>query len=362
MEDTGRQTFYQLLQLSPQGLWAAIHKTSGKERARLWAAMTVRALLVVGFAVAFIAGLMPVFGPENSSLLVGGFCMLLAIKFVPFGYRAKDSVLALALTLSLTVLGGMVAGLGMPLVALACNLVFLAAILVMVTRDPAMGNAGTYVFAYIFVSQTPVAGHALALRWALAGLVLVLCSAVLVHRHRHVGADVRLADVLAEVDPRDPRTLWQMRMAVGVAAVLFVGAALDVPRSVWMGYACMSVLLPYGADAQGGRAALRRGAKRGAGVAVGSGLYCVLTALLPPAAQGLLGTGAGICMGFSSRYFWNNVLICFGALALASATLGTAGSAVVRVGENALGIGLALVAASTWSRLAARLSEDGAAA
>lgn len=108
-----------------------------------------------------------------------------------------------------------------------------------------MGNAGTYVFAYVFVSQSPVAGHALAMRWALAGLLLVACGAVLLHRH--------------------------------------------------------------------GRLA------------------------------------AGVCMGFSSRYFWNNVLNCFGALLLASASFGAAGSAALRVGENLAGVAFALACAALWS-------------
>lgn len=362
MEGSASPTFYQLLQLSPQALWPAIHDASGRERGRLVAAMAVRSVLLVAFAVLFIAGLTPVFGAENSSLVVGGFCMLLGIRFVPFGYRAWDSVAALAVALALTVAGGMVSGLGVPALSFACNLLFLWAILVLVAQDPPMGNAGTYVFAYVFVSQSPVAGRALALRWALAALLLVLCGAVLLHRHRHDAADLPLRDVLARLSLSDPRTRWRLRLAVGVAAVLLAGDLLAVPRSVWMGYACMSVLLPYGPQAQGAHAALRRGAERAAGVVVGSALYWALSAVVPASAHGLFGPAAGVCMGFSSRYFWNNVLNCFGALLLASAVFGAAGSAALRVEENLAGIAFALACAALWSWVERRHPADGAAA
>ncbi len=349
MEGSATPTFCQLLQLSPQALWPAIHSASGRERGCLVAAMAVRSVLLVAFAVAFIGGLAPVFGAENSSLLVGGFCMLLGIKFVPFGYRARDSVAALAACLSLTVAGGMVAPLGIPALSLGCNLLFLWIILVLVAQDPPMGNAGTYVFAYVFVSQSPVAGHALAMRWALAGLLFVACGAVLLHRHGRAAADVSLRDAVLPLSLSSPHARWRARLAASVAAILFVGDLLGVPRSVWMGYACMSVLLPFDPERPTVGSTVRRGLERAGGVVVGSALYWVLSAAVPPAAHGLFGPAAGACMGFSSHYFWNNVLNRFGALLLASATFGVAGSAALRVGENLAGVAFALACAALWS-------------
>ena len=349
MAETSQPSFYQLLQLSPTALWAAIKQTQGTERTRLILAMTVRSLLLVAFAILFIGGLAPVFGAENSCLLVGGFCMLLGIKFVAFGYNVKDSVLALALVLALTVAGGQVTALGVPWLSFAANLVFLGIILLLVAQDPRMGNAGTYVFTYVFVSQTPVTGQALGQRWALAGVLLVLCSAVLLHKHWHANAGVRLGDVLRNASFKNPETRWRLRMAVAVAAVLLAGDLLQVPRSLWMGYACMSVLLPYDPEGSSAATTLHRGLQRAGGVLVGSALYWALAAIVPPQAHSLFGPIAGVCIGFSAHYFWNNVLNCFGALLLASALYGTAGSALLRIGDNLLGILFALVCALMWS-------------
>ena len=81
----------------------------------------------------------------------------------------------------------------------------------------------------------------------------------------------------------------------------------------------------------------------------GSALYWLLAAIVPPEAHNLFGPIAGLCIGFSAHYFWNNVLNCFGALLLASALYGAAGSALLRVGDNLLGILFALACALLWS-------------
>ncbi|UNP90775.1 hypothetical protein [Bifidobacterium pseudolongum] len=54
----------------------------------------------------FVGGLSAVFGPDNSGLAVAGFCILLGIKHVPYGYRATDSAIALAFVLAAMVWGG----------------------------------------------------------------------------------------------------------------------------------------------------------------------------------------------------------------------------------------------------------------
>lgn len=343
-----RLTFYQLLQLDAHGLWARIHAASdGREKARYAAAMAVRSVLLVAFAILFIGVLGGVFGQENSGLVVAGFCVLLGIKFVPYGYHIGDSLLALALTFALMVAGGVVALADSPALGLAANFAFVALILVMVANDPPMGNAGVYVFGYLFVSQTPVSGDALAARIVLAAVLVALCGAVLYHKHRAKFADVRLAHLFRDFSLDDEKCLWQLRLAAGVAGAIWIGGLLGLPRDVWVGYACMSVLLPYEED----RAGLRhRGAQRIGGVVVGSLLFNLFAAIVPPQAQVLFGPLAGICIGFSKKYFWNNVLNCFGALLLATSVYGLTGSVALRIVDNLVGVlfALAFVAILTF--------------
>lgn len=92
--------------MDAHGLWAKVKATTEpRTKARLIFAMSIRSILLVSFAVVFIGGLSAVFGPDNSGLAVAGFCILLGIKHVPYGYRATDSVIALAFVLAAMVCG-----------------------------------------------------------------------------------------------------------------------------------------------------------------------------------------------------------------------------------------------------------------
>lgn len=354
----GGPTFYQLLQLDARGLWGLIHCASDAGRkARLLGAMAVRSVLLVAFAILFIGALTSLFGQENSGLAVAGFCILLGIKHVPYGYRAADSVVALGVVYALMVLGGVVSLVGNSVLSIAANFAFSLVILVLVANEPPMGNAGLYMFGYLFVSQTPVEGPTLAGRVVLAAILWVTCSAVLVHKHHGKFSDVRLHHLIEGCSLRNATFAWQLRLAAGVAGVLFVGELLGIPRGVWVGYACMSVLLPYQEESG---SSLRRGAQRFAGVVIGSVLFAVFSLLVPAQLRFLFGPIAGICIGFSSKYVVNNVLNCFGALLLAEGVYGLAGSAALRVWDNLVGVLFAIAFTALFAFLADRLGESKA--
>ncbi len=399
---TNEPTFYQLLQFDARGLWAKIRTSqSPRDKRRYFLAMTVRSLLLVAFAVLFIGVLTAVFGNGNSGVVVAGFCILLGIKFVAYGYRIDDSLFALAVVFACMFVGGLVTLASSPalifianlllvavilvlvandppmgnagiyvfacmfvggLVTLAsspalifiANLLLVAVILVLVANDPPMGNAGIYVFSYLFISQTPVTGSALGARALLMLLLWVLCGAVLIHKHHAKFKDIRLAHLLQGVSLSSEKTQWQLRLATGVAGALLIGELLGIPRGVWVGYACMSVLLPYG---DSGESSAKRAATRLGGVAVGSLAFNAFAALMPEGLLPLLGPLAGICIGFSSKYFWNNVLNCFGALLLASAVYGLEGSVALRIYDNLVGVVFAVVFTALLAYLEGRVEK-----
>lgn len=334
-------TFYQLLQFDARGLWAKIRATDiPREKRRYFLAMAVRSLLLVAFAILFIGVLTAVFGNENSGVVVAGFCILLGIKFVSYGYRVDDSLFALAVVFACMLVGSLVTLAGSPALWFIANFLLVAVILVLVANDPPMGNAGIYVFGYLFVSQTPVTGTALGARALLMLLLWVMCGAVLIHKHHAKFRDIRLAHLLRAFSLASEKSRWQLRLALGVAGALLVGELLGIPRGVWVGYACMSVLLPYGDTDE---TPAKRAATRLGGVVVGSLAFNGFAALVPAGLLPLLGPLAGICMGFSSKYFWNNALNCFGALLLASGVYGLEGSVVLRIYDNLVGVVFAVV-------------------
>ncbi|RYQ10415.1 hypothetical protein PG2093B_0998 [Bifidobacterium pseudolongum subsp. globosum] len=353
-------SFYQLLQIDAHGLWAKVRTTTEpRKKTRLIFAMSVRSILLVSFAIVFIGGLSAVFDPENSGLAVAGFCILLGIKHVPYGYRAADSVIALGLVLAAMVCGGLAAQSWPPVPCLMVNLLLIALILVLVADDPRMGNAGIYVFGYLFVSQTPVEGTALASRCVLALLLWLACGAVLLHKHHGKFQDVRLHDMLAKFNASSAKGLWRIRLSAGVAVALLIGELAGLPRGVWVGYACMSVLLPFG---EAGASLPMRGLQRIGGVVVGSLLYAGFSLAVPPGSRILFGPIAGICMGFSTKYMVNNALNCFGALLLAESIYGVAGSVTLRIVDNMIGVLFAICCTVLFSLLERHVSPGEAPA
>lgn len=352
--------FYQLLQMDARGLWAHIHDApKTKEKARLICAMVMRSILLVAFAILSIGVLTQVFGQANSGLVVAGFCILLGIKHVPFGYRAADSVVALGIVLAAMVVGGIVSLLNMPVVSVLVNFVLATLILVLVANDPPMGNAGLYLFGYLFVSQTPVEGNDLIARCILAIALWVICGAVLIHKHGGKFSDVRLHDLVSDFSLKNPTSVWQLRLAVGIACVLLVGELAGIPRGVWLGYACMSVLLPY--ESERG-SSVKRGALRFSGVVIGSVLFSICSWLVPAQYHFLFGPLAGICIGFSSKYIVDSTLNCFGALLLAESIYGLAGSAALRIWDNFIGVIFAIAFTAIFSFMVNRSNKKTATA
>lgn len=77
--------FYQSLQLDPSVLKKKIAQCdTTREKTFYWAAIAIRSVLIVAFAVLFISLLSGLFGQENTSLAVALFCIMLGIRFVNF--------------------------------------------------------------------------------------------------------------------------------------------------------------------------------------------------------------------------------------------------------------------------------------
>ena len=97
-------------------------------------------------------------------------------------------------------------------------------------------------------------------------------------------------------------------MAVGISLAVLTGELLGLPRIMWVGFSCSSILTAYGSHP------VRRAAGRVGGVLGGSLLFCLLYQLCPPALHGGLGILSGLCLGLCASYGFCTVFNCLGAL------------------------------------------------
>lgn len=349
---------YQLLQLSPQVLKKKIkNATQFQEKRKFILAILLRSIFLVLFSIFYILLFSRLFGVENNSVAVGSLCMLLGIRFVSYGYKIKDSLLSLAIVLFLMFLGGIVSLLNSLWIVFIFNFLALLIILLLVANQPIMGNAGIYTFSYLFIAETPVENKLILTRFLSLIFVFLICGLILYFKHNNNDKEIHLVDVLRLNDIHNKKSIWQLRLALGVSLALFLGKLFHLSKVVWVGYACMSILLPYD-DCKYKKQLFVRVSSRVFAVIMGSILYGYVSSFICEKYTFIIGPIAGLLIGLSGTYFWNNVLNCFGALILASQMYGVKVSIYSRIENNIIGAIVAIIIFLIFKKLSDHLFKE----
>lgn len=345
-----KMKFYDALQMDPAILKRKIEACPTKqEKLYYWVAMATRSVLIVLFAIVFISGLSSVFGSDNTPFAVALFCIMLGIRFVNFEYCVGDSLLTLAVALTVLLLAPTAAAMLPPLFLIPLHFVCFFSLLYITTQRPEMGNGGLYSFAYIYLIGNPVAGEALIRRGLLAVTGYLICGAILFFKHRHQHKATRFHHVVQRFDLSNPACMWQLRMALGVSLVMTAGQVFGVERFMWMGFACASLLSEY---PYSGNTFLRFW-QRIIGAVAGSCLFFVLYSVTPESLHSLLGPLGGLCLGFCTDYKYKTAMNCLGALMLGAGIYGIQGAVILRVADTILGVTFGLIFAAIFHQLVA---------
>ena len=342
--------FYDALQMDPSILKQKISVCNTKrEKTYYWAAIAVRSILIVAFAIVFISLLSGIFGADNTPLAVALFCMMLGIRFVNFEYCIGDSLITLAAVLAILVLAPSAAAVLPSFLLLPLHFVAFFAVLYITTQRPEMGNGGLYSFAYIYLTGNPVVGEALIRRGLLALVGYFICGAILFAKHRKQHKTTRFSEVIRKFDLSNPLHLWQLRMALGVSLIMTVGQVFHVERFMWMGFACASLLSEYPYSQH----TAVRFRKRIVGAVAGSLAFFILYLVIPQSFRSLMGPFGGLCLGVCTDYQNKTAMNCFGALTLGTAIYGLQGAVILRVVDTILGVVFGMVFALIFHWLAA---------
>lgn len=344
-------SFYQSLQMDPSVLKKRIAQCETvREKTFYWAAIAIRSVLIVAFAIVFISLLSGLFGQENTPLAVAVFCIMLGIRFVNFEHCIRDSLITLAIALAILVFAPSLAGIAPPILVPFIHFVGFFTLLYITTQRPELGNGGLYSFAYVYLTGNPVYGVSLEKRALLALVGYAICGLILWAKHRHAHGDIRFHHLILKFDVKNPVILWQLRMAVGVSLILTAGQVFGVPRFMWMGFACASLLseYPYSSNT------LPRFWQRIIGVLVGSGLFLIVYQITPEVFHSLMGPLGGLCLGFCTDYRYKTAMNCFGALMLAAGIYGVQAAVFLRIIDTILGVCFGTVFALIFHKLIAK--------
>lgn len=344
-------SFYQSLQMDPSVLKKRIAQCETvREKTFYWTAIAIRSVLIVAFAIVFISLLSGLFGQENTPLAVAVFCIMLGIRFVNFEYCIRDSLITLAIALAILVFAPSLAGIAPPILVPFIHFVGFFTLLYITTQRPELGNGGLYSFAYVYLTGNPVYRVSLEKRVLLALVGYAICGLILWAKHRHAHGDIRFHHLILKFDVKNPVILWQLRMAVGVSLILTAGQVFGVPRFMWMGFACASLLseYPYSSNT------LPRFWQRIIGVLVGSGLFLIVYQITPEVFHSLMGPLGGLCLGFCTDYRYKTAMNCFGALMLAASIYGVQAAVFLRIIDTILGVCFGTVFALIFHKLIAK--------
>lgn len=351
-------TFYQMLQMGVADLKRRMKEAGSRgERARTAAALVVRDLLVVLFAVLYVSLFTALFGPVASAPAVATFVMLICLRFVAFGYAPWDNLKVLGVLFAVFATAPLLVSTASPAVRLLVNVVCLGTVMALAVDDPRMGTGGMYGFAYCFVTGSlygqPLSGDVLASWIGATALGFAVCAAVYWKNRFACVSEKRLADALRSRCLRSRETAYRLRVAVGVSLALFAGDVLGLPRLMWVGLVASSMLTPYGlrvVDRLGTRVLF---------VALGTGLFLLAYGLVPPEFQGLIAIAAGLGTGLCATYRWSQVFNTVGAMTLGVTCCGLEVASVARVGDNLVGAVFALLVSAAFAGLASLSSRKG---
>ncbi len=309
-----------------------------------------RAVIIFAFCVLFVSTLTHFFGEENQPLGVVLVVMVLTLRFVHFGYCITDTLINLAIMLAVFTFAP-----ALSLVAPAWSVFFIHIIamfilLLVACQKPQMGLGGLFGFSYCYLVGNAVTGELLVQRSEMALVGFIICGAIMVYEHRHKDRKVRFRHLLFSFDFKSAVSQWQVRMAVGVGFILALGQVLNIPRFMWMGFACSTMLARFPLS----KNTHERFIERIIGIVVGSVGFMILCLIFPNMSMDLIGMLGGIVLGYFARYTWKTIIICFGALSVAAPLYGVVGASIMRIVNNVFGAVFAMLYARFYDWLMVR--------
>lgn len=330
--------FYQLLQLDPLTLKKKIHDVDNKkEKLQLIACLFIRAILLVSFAIFWISSLNFIFGKDISSFSLILFCILLTLRFVPFGYRVGHSLVGLGIVFIILWLAPFISLIAYPFIQFILHFICLLLLFFITGKEPQMGNPGLYSFSYLYligtvhyISNTQVVHSFFTLLFSYG-----LFAIIFYHKHKFSNENISFIHIIKENRHINNKNIWYFYYAFGISLLLFLGTYLRIDRFMWSTFACSSLFSGYNTFKISERAK-----ERVIGIFGGSILSGLLLLLIPTNYLGILG---GICLGFCATYQNKTILNCIGAITSATLIFGLKTTVLLRITLNLLGVGYAFL-------------------
>ena len=326
-------SFYQAMQLGAINLKPLIKETEDKKlKQKYITAFVLKNILCLLFCIFVVSSFSNIFGNENSVVGVVTVLSLLTFRFSNLDFDAKQSAFTLFGIFCIFMVGPYLASISTPIVKFVINFISIMAIVILSCHNVVLSNQSILVLSYLLLYGYQVDNINIYIS-RVCGLALggIIVAGVFYIKQRKVKFENKLSDVIKDVNFNNDRTKWQLKLTLAICSALLIGDLLNLPRTMWIGFACMSIVQPY-KDRMDTRCK-----ERVPFAVVGCIMYCILYFILPKNFTSLIGMLGGIMVGFSATYKWQTVFNTFGGLNSAVPILGLEVAIIFRIVNNVFG-------------------------
>jgi len=329
----GLMNFYQLMQLGAANLKPLIKNEEDKKlKQKYMTAFVLKNILCLLFCMAVVVFFGAVFGNENSIVGVVTVVSLLAFRFSNLDFDVKQSAFTIFGIFCILMVGPYLASISTPIIKFVINFISIIAIVILACHNVKLSNQSILVLSYLLLCGYEISNinvyinRVLAL--ALGGIIVAIIFYI---RQRNVKFENKFSDIIKGFDFRNERTKWQLKFTLAICSSVLIGDLLNLPRTIWIGFACMSIVQP-----NKDRIDIRY-KERVPFAILGCIIYYILYIILPEEFKALIGIIGGLMLGFSATYKWQTIFNSFGALTSAAPILGLEIAIIFRIIENTFG-------------------------
>ncbi len=361
-------SFYQAMQLGANNLKPLIKDTEDKKlKKKYMTALVLKNILCLLFCMIVVTSFGKIFGNENSVVgvvtvialltyrlsnldfdvkqstftIFGIFCIfmvgpylasissvvgvvtviaLLTYRLSNLDFDVKQSTFTIFGIFCIFMVGPYLASISIPVLRFIINFVSIMAIVILSCYNVNLSNQSIFVLSYLLLYGYQINDVAVYVNRVFALLVGgTIVSVIFYIKQRNTKFENTFSDIIKGVNLNNERTKWQLKFTLGVCSAMLIGDFLNLEKTMWVGFACMSILQPTQEKID------FRLKNRFPFMIVGCIVYFILCLVVPMEYRSFIGILGGIMVGFSATYQWQTVFNCFGALTSAVPVLGLEG-------------------------------------
>ena len=280
----------------------------------------------------FVTTFTNLFGAENSIVGVITVIGVLTYRLSNLGFNVKQSALAILGVYGIYIIFPYLASISNPFLGAIINFVALMVIVILTCYDIRLSNQSIFILGYFLLYGYKVTSIDSLISRGIALIVGgLLVSSIFYIKSRKTIYEATIRDVIKSVKINNERTKWQIKLVLLISTAVLIGELVHIPRTMWIAFACMSVLQPDKEMIN------FRYIKRSIFIIVGCLVVGIIYTIVPDEIKSFIGLAGGVLSGFCMSYQGLVVFNCFGALSSAIVILGVWPAIILRIINNVFG-------------------------